>query len=361
MSEPIIPVETLDLLVQELRIPDPGQATIREIVALVNVAEARTGVKFVRMEMGVPGLKPAQVGIEAEIEALRAGVASIYPMVDGVPALKAETSRFIKSFMDVDVDPAACIPAVGSMQATYAAFMAAAHTDKTKDTALFIDPGFPVQKQQMMVAGLKYESFDVFAFRGEKLREKLESYLSKGNIHSIIYSNPNNPTWICLTEEELRIIGELSVKYDVIIMEDLAYFGMDFRKDLFTPGTPPWQATVAKYTGNYIIFISSSKIFSYAGQRCAVMAISRDLFKREYPDLQERFHCIDVWKYDHPADSLRADLRGRPFVTVRPGCHVQGRQRREIQLRGRGEGIWRKGEGHETDVPRKRFLHRVRQ
>ena len=291
MREPFIPVETIDRLVQELRIPDPGQATIREIVALVNVAEARTGVKFVRMEMGVPGLKPAQVGIEAEIEALRAGVASIYPMVDGVPALKAETSRFIKSFMDVDVDPAACIPAVGSMQATYAAFMAAAHTDKNKDTALFIDPGFPVQKQQMMVAGLKYESFDVFAFRGEKLREKLESYLSKGNIHSIIYSNPNNPTWICLKEEELRIIGELSVKYDVIIMEDLAYFGMDFRKDLFTPGTPPWQATVAKYTGNYIIFISSSKIFSYAGQRCAVMAISNDLFKREYPDLQARFHC----------------------------------------------------------------------
>lgn len=291
MREPFIPVETIDRLVQELRIPDPGQATIREIVALVNVAEARTGVKFVRMEMGVPGLKPAQVGIEAEIEALRAGVASIYPMVDGVPALKTETSRFIKSFMDVDVDPAACIPAVGSMQATYAAFMAAAHTDKTKDTALFIDPGFPVQKQQMMVAGLKYESFDVFAFRGEKLREKLEIYLSKGNIHSIIYSNPNNPTWICLTEEELQIIGELSVKYDVIIMEDLAYFGMDFRKDLYTPGMPPWQATVAKYTGNYIIFISSSKIFSYAGQRCAVMAISNDLFKREYPDLQARFHC----------------------------------------------------------------------
>jgi len=291
MSTPIIPVETLDHLIQELRIPDPGQATIREIVALVNVAEARTGVKYIRMEMGVPGLKPAQVGIDAEIDALRAGVASIYPMVDGVPELKKEASRFIKTFMDVDVDPAACIPAVGSMQSTYAAFMAAAYADKTKDTALFIDPGFPVQKQQMMVAGLKYENFDVFAFRGEKLREKLESYLSKGNIHSIIYSNPNNPTWICLTEDELRIIGELSVKYDVIIMEDLAYFGMDFRRDLYTPGRPPWQATVAKYTGNYILFISSSKIFSYAGQRSAVMAISKDLFRREYPDLQARFRC----------------------------------------------------------------------
>lgn len=291
MGDTFIPVSTVAGVVRELRIPDPGQATIREILALVNGVESRTGVKYVRMEMGVPGLRPSQVGVEAEIAALRQGVASIYPMVDGVPALKSEAARFIRSFMDVDVDPAACIPTVGSMQGTYAAFMAAGFADKKKDTALFIDPGFPVQKQQMMVIGLKYATFDVFEWRGPKLREKLESYFSQGNIHSVIYSNPNNPTWICLTEEELQIIGELATKYDVMVMEDLAYFGMDFRKDLYTPGRPPYQPTVAKYTENYILFISSSKIFSYAGQRSAIMAISRALFSREYPDLQERFHC----------------------------------------------------------------------
>ena len=141
MNEPFLSVETVDQVIAELRIPDPGQATIREIVALVNGVEARSGVKYVRMEMGVPGLKPAQVGIDAEVEALRRGVASIYPMVDGVPELKQEAARFIRSFMDVEIEPAACIPAVGSMQATYAAFMAAGYTDKRKDTALFIDPG----------------------------------------------------------------------------------------------------------------------------------------------------------------------------------------------------------------------------
>lgn len=285
-----IPAEIIDRIILQLRIPDPGQATIRELVELANRVESETGIQFIRMEMGVPGLNPARTGTEAEIEALKRGVASVYPVIDGIAPLKNEASRFIKAFMDVDVNPAGCIPAVGSMQATYAAFMAAGNTDKKKNTALFIDPGFPVQKQQMMVMGQEYETFDVFGFRGEKLKGKLESYLEKGNIHSIIYSNPNNPTWICLTETELKIIGDLAEKYDVIVMEDLAYFAMDFRKDLYTPGQPPWQATVAKYTDNYILFISSSKIFSYAGQRCAVMAISNKLFSRDYPDLQERFH-----------------------------------------------------------------------
>ena len=191
--------------------------------------------------------------------------------------------------MNVDIAPAGCIPTVGSMQGTFAAFLAAANIDSKKDTALFIDPGFPVQKQQMIVLDLKYETFDVFNYRGEKLQSKLEEYLAKGNINSIIYSNPNNPAWICFNEDELRIIGELANKYDVIVMEDLAYFGMDFRRNLSKPGEPPFQPTVAKFTNNYILFISSSKIFSYAGQRCGIMAISDVLFKRDYADLQQRF------------------------------------------------------------------------
>jgi aspartate/methionine/tyrosine aminotransferase len=251
--------------------------------------EEASDFKYVRMEMGVPGLPPAKVGVEAEKEALDRGVSAIYPMVDGIKPLKEESSKFIKNFLNVDVAPAGCIPTTGSMQGTYAAFMAAGNCDKKKDTVLFIDPGFPVQKQQMMVLGQKYETFDVFYYRGNKLKEKLEAYLVKGNINSIVYSNPNNPAWICFNDEELQIIGELANKYDVIVMEDLAYFGMDFRTDFSKPGEAPYPPSVAHYTDNYVLFISSSKIFSYAGQRIGIMAISDKLFSRDYPDLQERF------------------------------------------------------------------------
>lgn len=281
--------EIVKKYIAQLRIKDLGKASIREIVALVNFIEEESKVRFIRMEMGVPGLPPAKVGVEAEIKALQSGVASVYPMMDGIKPLKNEASRFIKTFMDVEINPAGCVPTTGSMQGTFAALLVAGNVDKQKDTTLFLDPGFPVQKQQMVVMGHKYETFDVFDFRGEKLRAKLESYLEKGNINSVVYSNPNNPSWICFTEEELQIIGELATKYDVIVLEDLAYFGMDFRKDLYTPGRPPYQPTVAKYTENYVLFISASKIFSYAGQRGAVMAVSNALWSREYDNLEVRF------------------------------------------------------------------------
>ena len=65
--------------------------------------------------MGVPGLPAPSIGIEAEIAALKNGVASIYPDISGLKELKEETSRFIKLFLDVQINPQGCIPTVGSM------------------------------------------------------------------------------------------------------------------------------------------------------------------------------------------------------------------------------------------------------
>jgi aspartate/methionine/tyrosine aminotransferase len=145
---------------------------------------------------------------------------------------------------------------------------------------------------QLQVQGVKYETFDVYYFRGDKLRPKLESYLSKGNICTIVYSNPNNPAWICMTEEELKTIGELATQYDVIIMEDLAYFAMDFRQDLSKPFEAPYQPSVAHYTDNYILLISGSKAFSYACERIGVTCISDKLFHRHYADLSARYEGL---------------------------------------------------------------------
>ena len=281
--------EIVDTAIEQLHIKDFSKATIREVVAIANTVEKETGLEFIRMEMGVPGLPAAEVGVNAEIEALQNGVASIYPVIDGLPKLKTESSRFIKAFIDLDISPECCVPVVGSMQGTFTSFLVSGQCNEKKDTILFLDPGFPVQKQQAIVLGYKYESFDVYNFRGEKLREELEKFLSKGNIACIIYSNPNNPAWFCLDEKELQIIGELATQYDTIVLEDLAYFAMDFRKDLGTPFQPPFQVSVGKYTDNYLLLISGSKAFSYAGQRIGIVAISDKLYHRAYEGLTKRY------------------------------------------------------------------------
>ncbi len=296
MNNTPINYEVVKRKIEESELPNIGKASIREIKKLIDGIEQETGKKYIRMEMGIPGLPAAQVGIEAEIAALKKGVASIYPDIQGIPELKKESSRFVKLFLDVDVDPEGCIPTVGSMQGSFAAFITLNRMYKEKDTILFLDPGFPVHKQQLKVLGQKSETFDIYDYRGNKLKEKLESILQKGNISAMLYSNPNNPSWICFTEDELKIIAEMADKYNVVVLEDLAYIAMDFRKDLYTPGEPPYQATVARYTDNYILFISSSKAFSYAGQRIGMMIISDNLYNKTCPNLKN-YYKTDKFGY----------------------------------------------------------------
>lgn len=290
MSHFPIEEDVIEQYKKELGIKNLAFATIRQIVGLVNRLEERYKVKFIRTEMGVPGLSAPEVGREAEAEALKNGAASIYPPIEGIPELKTELSRFAKLFMNVDVKAEGCLPTVGSMQASFVLFMVANRLNSKKHKTLFIDPGFPVQKRQVAVLGMEYESFDIYNYRGEKLREKLESYLQKGDIATFLYSNPNNPSWICFTEAELKIIGELANKYGVIVLEDLAYFGMDFRENIEKPGVPPYQPTVAHYTDQYALLLSGSKVFSYAGQRIGAILVSDALYHKQFPDLNKMFN-----------------------------------------------------------------------
>ena len=283
--------EQVNSIIDAMGLNDFSQATIRDIQALSRKIEDETCEQVIHLEMGVPGLQPSEISLKAEAEALQNGCATIYPPNGGIPRIKQAASDFVKAFIGVDISPEGCVPTTGSMQGTFATFMALHHAfaGTPKDTVLLIQPGFPVQTTQCDVIGLRHEALDIYNHRGEALIQKLEEIVAKGNICAIVYSNPNNPTWVCFTEEELKGIGQIATKYDILVLEDLAYFAMDFRRDLSHPFQEPYQATVARYTDNYVLWISASKAFSYAGQRIGVTCISDKLFHRTYAPLKESF------------------------------------------------------------------------
>ncbi len=281
--------------VKENNVADLSHATIGETLLVAQYLEKKTGIPFIRMDQGSPGLPINKYGVEAEKRALDSGIGSQYPAAAGIPELKEAASEFVKAFINIDISPRACIPTVGSVAGSFGGFIACCQRDTTKDKVLFIDPGFPIQKSQLRILGISWKEFDIYSYRGDKLKAKLEEELKDDDIAAIIYSNPNNPAWISLEEDELKAIGELATKHDVIVMEDLAYFAMDNRRDLSHPYQPPYVRTVARYTDNYFIMLSSSKIFSYAGQRMALACISDKLFDRQFPALAERYHDTGVF------------------------------------------------------------------
>ena len=156
-----------DSLLEQMDILDISAATIRQSGAIAKALETQSQTEFLHLEMGIPGLPPMRVGIEAEKQALDSGVASQYPNMYGIPKLKEQASRFLKAYLDIDVAPLGCIPTVGSMQGSFSTFLLCSHLVEGKDTILFIDPGFPVQRTQTRMLGIPSVSFDIYDFRGD--------------------------------------------------------------------------------------------------------------------------------------------------------------------------------------------------
>jgi aspartate/methionine/tyrosine aminotransferase len=274
---------------------DIRTASIREMNKLVNAIETDLGVEFIRMEFGVPGLPVHPIAIEAEARALRErNVGHIYAPFEGVPALKEEAARFVKLFMNVDVPPSCCVPTVGAMEGCFASLALASRMRKGADTVLYLEPGFPVNKLQTRFLGVKSESIDFYDHRGDKLVQAVEQRAKQGDLCAIIWSSPNNPSWIVLTESELQGLGRIFDEYGLIAIEDLAYFGMDLRQDYMRPGVPPYQPTVLHYTKRGICIVSSSKMFSYAGQRIAITIVSPELMEMESADLVANYGTPNI-------------------------------------------------------------------
>lgn len=274
---------------------DLRTASIREMNNLVNAIEASLDVKFVRMEFGIPGLHVSSLAVEAEAEALRRRqVGHVYAPFEGLPALKQEAARFVKLFMDLDVPASCCVPTIGAMEGCFAALALAGRIDRNRRTVLCLDPGFPVNKLQIRFLGLQRETIDFYDHRGDDLIRVVEERAKRGDLCGILWSSPNNPSWIVLKESELAGLGRICDEYGLIAIEDLAYFGMDVRQDYTRPGAPPFQPTVLRHTRRGICLISSSKMFSYAGQRIAIAVVSPELMAADAPDLVDYYGTAHI-------------------------------------------------------------------
>ena len=87
---------------REMKVADLQNATIGDVLLVASRLEEQTGIPFIRMDQGSPGLPANKVGIEAEKRALDAGLGAQYPAAAGVPELKEAASRFVKAFIDIE-------------------------------------------------------------------------------------------------------------------------------------------------------------------------------------------------------------------------------------------------------------------
>ena len=178
--------------------------------------------------MGVPGLKPAQAGVDAEIDALRKGIASIYPNINGSRNWRKRLPRFIKAFINVDVPAECCVPVTGSMQERSHRSSPADSANEVVTSILFIDPGFPSRSNRLSWMGLSVWFIRcIWTSRCRAFRDELRSISPP---ERLLRSSIPIPT-TCPGSVWRGIADHCwcgSCKYDVIIIEGFCLFRHGF-------------------------------------------------------------------------------------------------------------------------------------
>ena len=266
---------------------DSENLSIRETNRLATIINDKHNIEFVRMEMGIPNIPTPEIAKDAEKEAIDKGLQGFYPPFDGILELKSAGRNFVKAFLNLDVENKHIIPTCGSLQGGYISQALAGNMHKDRKTILYLDPTFPVTRYQAKFLGLKAIGIDLYDYRGNKLIEEIKKHVDNDKIGGILWSSPNNPSWSCLNDLELRQIAEICDANDILAIEDLAYIGMDFRKDYSVPFSKPFIPTVGKFGKNWITLISASKAFSFPGPRCAISVISPHINEKKYTNLKD--------------------------------------------------------------------------
>ncbi len=287
--------EVIGSILRENRI-DPQRVTIREIDMIRRILTEKLPIEIVGMDMGIPGLPTPPVIIRAQKAAITGEKCSQYSPFEGLPVLKEATADFLEAYAGIRVTPKYCIPTVGGMHGCKVNIGITGKINSEKDTLLFLVPGFSVNALQAQEYGIKTKNLDIHGKYGDGLVAAIEAELRTGKIAGILWSSPNNPTWRVLSDHELEGMGKLCTKYEVIGIEDAAYFGLDSRMtNRRTPREAPYFPTIAQYTDLWVMIISSSKMFNYAGERIGVSILSDKVAEIKSENLRPTFARGDYW------------------------------------------------------------------
>ena len=212
----------------------------------------------INLAQGFPDFDPPKALTDRLIEVAVSGPHQ-YPITMGAPNFRRAVAAKFKHFSGLDIDPETNIViTIGSTEAMVDTLFAL--TNPGDKVAMF-SPYFENYSAQTLFADCEPVFIPLIppTFRFDA--NVLEDTFKKG-IKAIIICNPSNPSGRVFTYEELKLIADLCIKYDVYAITDEVYEHIvyDGRRHISLATLPGmWERTV---TCN-----SLSKTYSITGWR----------------------------------------------------------------------------------------------
>jgi aspartate aminotransferase len=177
----------------------------------------KQGVTVINLGLGEPDFStPKKIG-EAGVEAIRSGFTHYTPAA-GIPELRSAVASWLKKENGLPYSPEEIVVGVGSKAVLYNLFQVLCDPG---DEVILATPTWSTYVEQIKLA--EATPVEIKLAPPFKLTAKdVEKRISKKS-KIILLNSPANPTGAIIDPEELKKIGELAVKNDLLIISDEIY------------------------------------------------------------------------------------------------------------------------------------------
>ncbi len=205
----------------------------------------------INLSLGDPDLITDDRIIDAAFADAKAGHTK-YTDFRGDPELRAAIRDFYGEEYGIDLQDEEIFVAASGCHGMYLALEAILDPD---DEVILQTPYFTPYPQQVELAGGIPVELPTFEEEDFKINtSRLESLINE-RTKALVINTPSNPTGNCLTEENMREIGEIARKYDLIVIADDIYTAFSYQSPfvpfLSIPGMRERTITINSFSKNF--------------------------------------------------------------------------------------------------------------
>jgi aspartate aminotransferase len=242
-----------------------GEAAF-ETLARANELE-RMGRHIIHLEIGEPDFDTPKPIVEAGIHWLKEGKTHYAP-VAGVPELREAVASHLSSLHGVDVAPSNVLISPGAKLMIFAVIHSLVDPG---DEVIYPAPVYPAYEAAVRMAGatpipIVLEESKEFRFSLTTLAASITP-----QTRMIVINTPQNPTGGVLTLDDLKGIGELARKHDLLILSDEIY------SDIYYDIPSASMLDVPNIMDRLILVSGFSKTYAMTGWRIGYGIIPTDL------------------------------------------------------------------------------------
>ncbi|RMG81025.1 MAG: aminotransferase class I/II-fold pyridoxal phosphate-dependent enzyme [Chloroflexi bacterium] len=237
---------------------------------------------------GKPDFDGPQELVQAAVDALKSGQANQYAPGPGVFELRQAVAEHSAYFYNLDVEPEkGVIVTAGATEGVFSSVMGLVDAG---DEVIIIEPFFDSYVPNVLMAGAKPVYVPLrppsWSFDPDELKKAFNP-----KTRAIILNTPHNPTGRVFTHEELSLIAELCLEYDVLVISDEVYEHLIFDDAKHIP-----IASLPDMFERTVTIGSAGKTFGMTGWKIGWVYGHPDLVQGVW-----RAHQFITFATNHPA------------------------------------------------------------